>query len=267
VPTGDVARLQPFSIIAAATDIPKVEHLLIEVRDANGHRVSENSYDLFLFPKPVENSVPLLFSDELLNSSLHDRLAKAGYEIGKEGDDDAILIASTHDPAIDSHLSRGGRVFMVINSEAPLPSQWNIVSKTRSGSDLDGRWISNYNWIRLDRPPYSSVPFKRILGFEAAKVIPRYVLQQIQACAYEDVLCGITYGWLNKNAALTAQMRIGAGKLIATTFCFDAYGSDPYATYLLDSFLRYMDGPDFNPLLNISKPTVGLHSTMKQKSH
>jgi hypothetical protein len=63
------------------------------------------------------------------------------------------------------------------------------------------------------------------------------------------VLSGIFYGWLNNNAALAAQMRVGQGKLLLTTFRFDEYGKDPYATHLLDSLIRYASGPSFQPRL------------------
>jgi hypothetical protein len=138
---------------------------------------------------------------------------------------------------------------MIIDSETALPLEWNISAKARAGSDLDGRWVSNHNWIRADRAPFSDVAFTRILGFEAAKVVPDYVLQGIPASAYEDVLAGVTYGWLNKNSALAVQMQAGLGKVLATTFRFEAYGSDPYATHLLDAFLLYVQGREFLPII------------------
>lgn len=250
---GDVAVLDPFEITLGSTDIPRIERLQIDVRDKDGHRVSENSYDLFVFPQQRVSGIFLLLNDKLSRGPLADRLAKAGYDIVTDGNGGrAVLIASTHSAEIDSYLSRGGRVLMLIDSEEPLPSNWEVISKTREGSDLDGRWISNHNWVRSDRPPFSDVAFRRILGFEAAKVVPNYVLQHVRPDAYDDVLSGITYGWLNKNAALTLQMRVGRGSLILTTFNFDSYGSDPYATHLLDSFLRYINSLEFLPQLTVS---------------
>jgi hypothetical protein len=64
-------------------------------------------------------------------------------------------------------------------------------------------------------------------------------------------LSGVFYGWLNQNAALAVQMNTGNGKLLATTFRFDAYGKDPYATQLLDSIIRYAASPSFAPRLSV----------------
>jgi hypothetical protein len=66
---------------------------------------------------------------------------------------------------------------------------------------------------------------------------------------YADVMSGIFYGWLNNNAALAMQMRVGDGKAFVTTFRFNAYGSDPYPTRLLDVMIRYASGSDFAPKL------------------
>jgi hypothetical protein len=121
----------------------------------------------------------------------------------------------------------------------------------RAGTDLDGRWFSNFNWIRPNRPPFKDVGFSRILGFESAAIAPKYVIESISPEEFDDVLSGITLGWLNRNGALAAQMRSGAGKVLITTYRFDKYGRDPYATYLLDSLLRYMSEPEFLPLMQM----------------
>jgi hypothetical protein len=63
-------------------------------------------------------------------------------------------------------------------------------------------------------------------------------------------LSGIFYGWINNNAALAVQMRAGTGKLLATTFRFDEYGRDPYATHLLDAMIHYVAGQNFAPVLD-----------------
>jgi len=42
-------------------------------------------------------------------------------------------------------------------------------------------------------------------------------------------------------------MRVGNGAVLLTTFRFDDYGKDPYATHLLDSLIRYVSGPGFRP--------------------
>jgi hypothetical protein len=117
----------------------------------------------------------------------------------------------------------------------------------RSGTELDGRWFSNFNWIRCDVEPFSGLAFTPILGFESARVAPNHVILGVEPEQFDDVLSGITYGWLNNNCALAAQIQVGPGKLFLTTYRFQFYGSDPYATELLNSILCYMDSPKMQP--------------------
>ena len=77
------------------------------------------------------------------------------------------------------------------------------------------------------------------------------MIQGVKGANYGDVLAGITYGWLNSNEALAAQARAGAGRLLITTFRFDDYGRDPYATHLLDALIAYAGGTDIAPRLNL----------------
>jgi hypothetical protein len=99
------------------------------------------------------------------------------------------------------------------------------------------------------------VAFTKILGFESERAVPRFVVEGVRGENYDDVLSGITYGWLNSNEALAVQARAGAGRLLVTTFRFDDYGRDPYATRLLDSLIDYASGPDMAPRLGFEPGT------------
>ena len=68
---------------------------------------------------------------------------------------------------------------------------------------------------------------------------------------FDDVLSGITYGWLNNNCALTAQVHVGSGQMLLTTYRFHRYGADPYTTELLNAFLSYVAGVEMLPRLKL----------------
>jgi hypothetical protein len=51
------------------------------------------------------------------------------------------------------------------------------------------------------------------------------------------VLAGVFYGWLNFNRAYLAELKQGPGRMFLTTFHFQGYGQDPFATLLLDQIL------------------------------
>ncbi len=223
-----------------------------------GQTLAENSFEMFVYPKEsATKSASLLFHDPANNQrGLSQSLTAAGYKVHtfKAGDAQApaLLIATILDDQVKHYLQQGGRALVLADSKEAIPANASYKIRPRQGSDLDGNWVTNFNWVRTNVAPFNEVAFTRILGFEAAATVPRYVIQGVRSADYDDVLSGIFYGWLNDDAALAVQMRAGNGKLFVTTFRFGAYGSDPYATRLLDAMIRYTNGPGFNPKLNWS---------------
>lgn len=248
---GSVVDLQSIELTLPHFDIPTIERLVIEVRLKNGLRISENSYDLFVFPKKnsEKSSEVLIHSKEL--KAFDPALSESGYVIKHVAEPHIVVIATRYDEFVSSHLENGGSVLLIANSEDSLPGNWPIRIAPRVGTELDGRWFSNFNWIRTDREPFASVALTPILGFESARVAPNHVIDGITPDMIDDVLSGITLGWLNRNCALAVQIGVGSGRMIATTYRFDKYGEDPYATNLLDSIVQYLAGPDCKPRFHV----------------
>lgn len=247
-----VTQLEAIEFQLAKADEPFCERLEIEVRLKSGERVAENHYDLLVLPPANEANArgtsiaPLGIATEIIS-----QMQEAGYRISAEPDRDRLVLANQYDETVASHLAEGGLAILLVNSESALPSACSLTTKLRAGSELDGRWFSNFNWVRSSAEPFASVAFTPILGFESARAAPEYVIQGIPPESNDDVLSGITLGWLNHNSALTAQVRAGAGKLIVTTYRFEHYGIDPYATNLLDSLITYISTPRCDPKLEI----------------
>ena len=184
--------------------------------------------------------------------SLALRLRDHGLDFAPDSGSDVIMMAERYDDAVASHLENGGRVLLIAGSEEALPGDWPLKIALRSGTELDGRWFSNFNWIRCDREPFLSLAVTPVLGFESAAVAPAFVIQGLAPEQFDDVLSGITYGWLNNNCALALQMQVGRGKMFLTTYRFDAYGTDPYATELLSSMIAWMSSVEMRPTLTFS---------------
>ncbi len=51
------------------------------------------------------------------------------------------------------------------------------------------------------------------------------------------MLAGVFYGWLNFNRGYLADLHQGPGRMLVTTFRFQSYGQDPFATMLLHQIL------------------------------
>jgi hypothetical protein len=231
----------------------------LEVRDHSGGRLAENTAEVFVYPKPVPAPpTPLVFYDPQHTLGLKpEQLKAAGYSLvtawiaPAQSDHAPLLLASVFDDKVMRHLRNGGRALILANSKDALPTNSPFKVTPRAGSDLDGNWVTNFNWVRDRAPsPFSRVAFTKVLGFESERTVPRFVIQHVPAAHYDDVLSGIFYGWLNENQALAVQMRAGAGRMLLTTFRFGEYGRDPYATHLLDALIAYATGPDFAPRLD-----------------
>jgi hypothetical protein len=235
-------------------NVPRTERLEIEVRLPNGHRWTENAYDFYLLPPDAPKKVAIKTSR--LPGELSDELQAAGYTLA---DNAPVMIATDFQDQVAEHLQQGNPAILLVDSEDALPADFPIQVKARVGTEFDGRWFSNYNWIRPDVPPFSSVAFGRILGFESREVAPRHILEGISAENFSDVLSGITYAWLNHNSGLAAQVQAGAGKMLITTYRFSHYGIDPFATRLLDCLVAYVASNECQPRLHMPRASRALH--------
>jgi Glycosyl hydrolases family 2, sugar binding domain/Glycosyl hydrolases family 2/Glycosyl hydrolases family 2, TIM barrel domain len=264
IATSTVKTVARGSFAAPTVLRPESQRITLELRDAAGRLVAENSEEIFVYPKPAAaKQTALEFHDpkQLLKLKA-EQLKAAGYALLNETANDAaanrpaLVVASSLDAEVERRLRAGARVLLLADSKDAMPAGWPLKVTPRAGSDLDGNWISNFNWVRTDPPsPFSRVAFTKILGFESERVVPRFVIEGVKGENYDDVLSGITYGWLNSNEALAVQARVGNGRVLATTFRFDEYGQDPYATQLLDSLIAYAGGPDISPRLSFEPGT------------
>ena len=257
IPPGSVKHVGSIRWKAPVVAQPTGERLSLELRSRNGSHIAENFAEAFAMPHRQRANVPLSFEGSTnVYPELEQRLRQAGYPQERGG----LLVATRFTDRVQQTLEEGGRVLLLADSEDAFPEGTNISTKVRAGSELDGRWFSNFNWIRSDRPPFQQVAFGRILGFESAAVVPNYVMQGVPGANYEDVLASATFGWLQKTSALAAQLQFGRGKLLATTFRFDQYGVDAYATNLLDAIISYAASAEMNPTLQLTRAAAHQHA-------
>jgi hypothetical protein len=250
-----VTPLQAIAFTSQTNDRPRRERLVIEVRGRDGALIAENSYDLFIYPKakPTQNAAIIFYDPAGSNARLQQSLAAAGYAISgtNSGNKPGVMIATKLDDRVRQHLEMGGRAILLADAKDALPANALLKVTPRAGSDLDGNWVTNFNWVNPNAAPFNEVAFSRLLGFEATSVIPQFIIQGARGENYDDVLSGIFYGWLNNNAAFAVQAQAGNGKAFVTTYRFGEYGNDPYATHLLDAIIRYASGPQFAPKLKL----------------
>jgi hypothetical protein len=149
-----------------------------------------------------------------------------------------ILISSTFDDEVKKELRAGGRVILLAGDRQTLAPGIEVVP--RAGSDYEGNWICDFLWVRKTQPPFLSIGFDPLAEFEAQAVTPAAVVQGIAPKYFSDVLAGMFYGWIHSNTGVLVQAKCGKGTLLVCTFSLTTtYGSDPYATELLDALVNY----------------------------
>ena len=230
---------------AAAVGAATPEFLRLQLVSAAGVTLAQNRYRYAVYPQPPPVSAATVIIHDPLGQlqGLRAALTANGFSVVEESADGgakAVWLSSTLDNATSARLSQGSNVLLLAASREaiPQPNQLRIVP--RAGSDLTGDWVSNFNWVLSSSPiwqPMSAVIDGSILGWEAASVTPDFVIDGLQEQDSPNVLAGVFYGWLNSNRAYLAELRQGSGRMLVTTFRFQAYGHDPFATMLLHQML------------------------------
>jgi len=239
VPSGSGVELGKIRFTVPATSSPLKRALKVALI-VGDKALAQNSVELYFYPaKQAELPPPVSFHDPAgklrrLVLEMRDRnyLAPSGSEAFP------VLVASTFDEEVKKRLRAGGRVILIANDRQTLAP--GIEISPRAGGDFDGNWISDFLWARKDHPPFSGIAFDTLAGFETQAVTPAAVVSGIPPQYFQDVLAGIFYGWIHSNVGTLVQAKCGKGVLLVCTFSLTTtYGTDPYATYLLDALVNY----------------------------
>jgi len=240
VPSGSGARVGKFEFIAPAPASPSNRALKVQVT-LGGKIISENSAEVFFYqPKLPDLPPPVSFHDpggrlrRLVNE-----MRERTYQVPTGSEAFPVMISSTFDDTVKKTLQAGGRVILLASDLQTLAP--GIEVSPRAGSDLDGNWISAFLWVRKDQEPFKSLGFDTLVGFETEAVTPSAVIAGVPPENFHDVLAGMFYGWMAPNVATFVQAKAGKGKILICTFSLaTSYGSDPYATILLDAMVNYI---------------------------
>jgi hypothetical protein len=240
LPAASVAPVGTIEFAAPSTPAAAKKALKVEMI-SEGKSLAENSLEFYVYPaKEPELPPPVSFHDPAgklrrLVSEMRARnyLAPTGSEALP------VLIASTFDAEVKEKLQAGGRVILLAGDRETLAPGIEIVP--RAGSDYEGNWISDFLWLRNTQPPFTAIGFDTLAGFEAQAVTPATVVQGIAPMDFSDVLAGMFYGWIHSNVGVLVQAKCGKGTLLICTFSLaTTYGTDPYATDLLDALVNYL---------------------------
>jgi len=241
---GSAVKVGTIEFAAPSLPAPAKKVLRVALA-AGGKTLGEDSLDFFVYPpeKP-DLPPPVSFYDPAgrlrrLVNEMHDR----GYQAPSGSEAFPVLIASRFDDQVKNTLRAGGHVILLANDKQIVAP--GIEIQPRADSDFDGNWISNFFWVRKDHETFKGIGFDTLPGFEVQNAVPAAVVKGIPAQNFNDVLAGMFYGWIHNNVGVLVQAKCGKGILILCTFSLaTSYGTDPYATYLLDALVNYVvSGP------------------------
>lgn len=230
---GDIKRAQApkvgeIAFAAPEADAPRRLRLEMSLLDSTGKELATNYQEFVVFP----TQDPETPSDVMISAGLD---SDAAARIA-DGTNAVICIESP-----DQARIMGGEI-EVVDREAK--ERW-------------GNWCTSLIWFK-DSAAFDKAPVPRTLDFSFENIIPACVIQGVPPQAYEnDVFSGIFVGWVQSNAAIVAQARIGKGKVIFTTLpLISALKNDPMARFLLASLAQYVDSERCDPKLEITLQTT-----------
>jgi Glycosyl hydrolases family 2, sugar binding domain/Glycosyl hydrolases family 2/Glycosyl hydrolases family 2, TIM barrel domain len=242
---GEVATEGNLVFNAPQVKAPAPGFFRLQLVNAAGTTLAQNRYRFAVYPEPAPNPGITVAIHDPLNQLqyLRPALAARGVAVidGSASHEKAVWLSSVLDDPTKAILSQGGSVVLLAGSRDALPPGGTLTILPRAGSDLTGDWVSNFNWVLSSSPlfkPLSPVIDGSILGWEAASVMPEFVIGGLRAEDSQNVLAGVFYGWINSNRAYLTELSEGPGRMFLTTFRFQGYGQDPFATVLLDQMLQ-----------------------------
>jgi len=240
LPPASVGSMGKIQFAAPSAPVAGEKELKVEMI-SEGKSLAESSLTFYVYPaRQLELPPPVEFHDPAgklrrLVNAMRDR----NYPAPTGSEALPVLIASTFDAEVKRKLQAGARVILLPADRETLAQGIEIVPRARS--DYDGNWISNFLWLHNGQPPFTAIGFDTLTGFEAQAVTPATVVQGIAPKDFPDVLAGMFYGWINSNVGVLVQAKCGKGTLLICTFSLDTtYGTDPYATDLLDALVNYL---------------------------
>ena len=240
LPAASVTPAGKIEFAAPPVPAPAQKALKVEML-SEGKTLAENSLEFYVYPaiKP-DLPPPVSFYDPAgrLRRLVNEMRAR-NYPAPTGSEALPVLIASTFDEEVKKKLREGGLVILLANDHQTLAPGIEIVP--RAGSEYEGNWISDFLWVRNTQPPFTAIGFDTLAEFEAQAVTPAAVVQGIAPQYFRDVLAGMFYGWIHSNVGVLIRAKCGKGTLLICTFSLaTTYGSDPYATNLLDAMVNYL---------------------------
>jgi hypothetical protein len=226
----ELKTIHPFISVTLPTRL----RIAMTLRSAAGQVIAKNFQDVFVYPA----------AGAQVEARVHDPHGALGMLPWKAqaGASNGVVVSATLDAETRRFVEAGGRALVIARGVLFTFAATPGLAAVERRDELDGNWVSNFPWVDAGSAAFKDVAVGHITGAEASAATPRRLLAGVPDAAWAsgDVLAGNFYGWLNDSHAVTAQLRLGKGKVILTTFDVEQYGKDLFTTRLVDGLIRYL---------------------------
>jgi hypothetical protein len=240
-------RAVPAQAIAIGTIAFEVPPLAQSVRvrlelrlfDTSGQLVASNHQELYAFPRAAA-ALP----DTIVwaPGALAEPLRGLGYRLADEIASADVAVVDTITDDVRSYLQKGGRVLW-LDASSETSQTWlgKLAVAPRKGHSWQGDWASSMSWIRQDRM-FKDIPTGGLVDFAFADLTPEHVIVGLKTRDFAaDVHAGLFVGWVHHGVALVAERRLGAGRLLASTFRLrDRLHANPVAQIMLKDMIGHL---------------------------
>lgn len=259
----------PLVLPAPRLDAPARVTATFAVVAPDGTVLAENDQTITVLP-PRAPPRPLRFATD--DDAWAERLTLLGHKPARVPEADLVVTDALDAPAVEA-IHAGARVLQLaghgqrrLRDDTPArdgPFSLQIEEfggGLRSGPYFSfpgyrlvnrhhgiwrGDWVGNFSWLRRDGA-FAGLPGGPMLDLSFERVVPHHVLTGLRAWEFRGrVHAGVVVGWVHKPGAFVVEKRLGAGKLVLTTFRLDrdAACADPVATALLDGLVSLTMAP------------------------
>ena len=221
--------------------------LIFKLVTSEGSVAAQNHLDMYFFPRTSSRATTTagVYSD-----AYADALRTLGYTVVDSMADAAVVVTDVLTEDLHEHVRRGGRVLWLaetIESDAAkrpwLGGLNGAYVGPRDGTDWTGDWASNFNWLNQDKL-FKDIPTNGTVDFAFADLTPEHIIHNVHPYHYAtDVHSGLFLGWIHKVVALIAERKVGAGKLLISTYRLGKHlTTHPVAAILLRDMVEALEG-------------------------
>ena len=222
---------------------------------AGDREIARNSLEVSVYGRRSKPAISV-FSAE---PEIAQYLRALGYELA-DADRAEVRVASSLSQT-DIDAMEHGAHYVSLADAAPLPfgnlrndqPNWNYPTggdrgqsmpqmrvTERNGTIWKGNWVTGFSWVKRSGP-FERLPGGPLTDLSFVGVNPNRVITGFRPIHFDGLVhAGTMVGWIHKPCATIAERRVGAGRVVATTFGLmrEPAGADPVAATLLDCIIE-----------------------------